>query len=178
MENFFLVSYLVFLNIETISDILKNWNIYHVFSKIGKYISYFRKMEKMAFPKKRAKYDSGRVILVKMLVLSHSVCRGLAESEDDYIKPQCFGVLHDIVFRLLHGDHAFFILQVMVLADMMQVEVKVVVTKEAGQARYMIDLEVKLQLIIKKNLILKNTTDLRNNICITLQWSCQFYCEV
>ena len=63
-------------------------------------------MEKMAFPKKRAKYDSGRVILVKMLVLSHSVCRGLAESEDDYIKPQCFGVhlvnvLHDIVFRLL-----------------------------------------------------------------------------
>ena len=63
-------------------------------------------MEKMAFPKKRAKYDSGRVILVKMLVLSHSVCRGLAESEDDYIKPQCFcvhlvNVLHDIVFRLL-----------------------------------------------------------------------------
>ena len=48
--------------------------------------------------------------MVKMLVLSHSVCRGLAESEDDYIKPQCFGVrlvhvLHDIVFRLLHGDH-------------------------------------------------------------------------
>ena len=56
----------------------------------------------------------------------------------------------------------------MVLADMMEVEVKVVVTKEAGQARYMIDLEVKLQLIIKKNLILKNTTDFRNNI--TLQW--------
>ena len=82
--------------------------------------------------------------MVKMLVLSHSVCRGLAESEDDYIKPQCFGVrlvhvLHDIVFRLLHGDHAFFIVQVMVLADMMEVEVKVVVTKEAGQARYMID---------------------------------------
>ena len=93
--------------------------------------------------------------MVKMLVLSHSVCRGLAESEDDYIKPQCFGVhlvnvLHDIVFRLLHGDHAFFILQVMVLADMMKVEVKVVVTKEAGQARYMIDLEVKLQDTIKK----------------------------
>ena len=58
----------------------------------------------------------------------------------------------------------------MVLADIMEVEVKVVVTKEAGQARYMIDLEVKLQLIIKKNLILKNTTDLRNNIYITLQW--------
>ena len=58
----------------------------------------------------------------------------------------------------------------MVLADMMEVEVKVVVTKEAGQARYMIDLEVKLQLIIKKNLILKNTTDLRNNMYITLQW--------
>ena len=38
----------------------------------------------------------------------------------------------------------------MVLADMMEVEVKVVVTKEAGQARYMIDLEVKLQLILKK----------------------------
>ena len=56
----------------------------------------------------------------------------------------------------------------MVLADIMEVEVKVVVTKEAGQARYMIDLEVKLQLMIKKNLILKNTTDLRNNI--TLQW--------
>ena len=56
------------------------------------------------------------------------------------------------------------------LADMMEVEVKVVVTKEAGQARYMIDLEVKLQLIIRKNLILKNTTDLRNNIYITLQW--------
>ena len=58
----------------------------------------------------------------------------------------------------------------MVLADIMEVEVKVVVTKEAGQARYMIDLEVKLQLIIKKNLILKNTTDLRNNMYITLQW--------
>ena len=54
-----------------------------------------------------------------------------------------------IVFRLLHGDHAFFIVQVMVLADMMEAEVKVVVTKEAGQARYMIDLEVKLQVIIK-----------------------------
>ena len=54
------------------------------------------------------------------------------------------------------------------LADMMEVEVKVVVTKEAGQARYMIDLEVKLQLIIRKNLILKNTTDLRNST--TLQW--------
>ena len=53
------------------------------------------------------------------------------------------------MFRLLHGDHAFFIVQVMVLADMMEVEVKVVVTKEAGQARYMIDLEVKLQVIIK-----------------------------
>ena len=64
------------------------------------------------------------------------------------------------------------------LADMMEVEVKVVVTKEAGQARYMIDLEVKLQLILKKNLILKNTTDLRNNMYITLQWLCQFYCEV
>ena len=93
--------------------------------------------------------------MVKMLVLSHSVCRGLAESEDDHIKPQCFDVrlvhvLHDIVFRLLHGDHALFIVQVMVLADMMEVEVKVVVTKEAGQARYMIDLEVKLQDTIEK----------------------------
>ena len=38
----------------------------------------------------------------------------------------------------------------MVLADIMEVEVKVVVTKEAGQARYMIDLEVKLQDTIKK----------------------------
>ena len=56
--------------------------------------------------KKRARYDSGMVMLVKMLVLSHSVCKGLAESEDDHSKPQCFDVrlvhvLHDIVFRLL-----------------------------------------------------------------------------
>ena len=43
MGNFFLVSYLVFLNLEIISHILKNWKIYHVFSKIGKYILYFQK---------------------------------------------------------------------------------------------------------------------------------------
>ena len=154
MGNFFLVSYLVFLNLEIISHILKNWKIYHVFSKIGKYILYFQKNGKnRLFQRRGQNMIVGRVYWfkcwschtafvgawqkVRMITSSLNVlvfALFMNSCSPWYcVSPPSWWPCFDA--RLLHGV----LVQVMVLADMMEAEVKVVVTKEAGQARYMID---------------------------------------